>query len=214
MSKFLFGLKKKKDKSTEDTENQLINDEKKKLKLMVNNMVEGLLKPYSPESIKRSIKAQIDKKRYLNPSEDQYKYSLLRNLIYFLEVEKEIKRTLANLINGDKFSSIPELDKHIVAIQSRVRHSIEDLLTVNHDKYYHKYLVTKEGINGLEREFIDHSLLHSWFIDACMYVQSVDKLDIHKDITRRWVVSEIERTFMWKLSEYLYLSSYNEKSDN
>ncbi|MDG5471566.1 hypothetical protein P6709_07380 [Jeotgalibacillus sp. ET6] len=203
----LFSFGKNKNKAETMEKDQFV-DEKKELKVIVDQMVEGLTKPYSAQSIQRSIKEQIDKKRYANPSKDQYKYSLLKNLIYFLEVEKEIKRTMSSLLRGEKFDSIPALDQHILAFQSRIRNSIEDLLTENHDKYYHKYLAAEEGINGLEREFIDHSVLHSWYIDACFYLQSKPILEIPENLPKRWIVSEIERTFMWKLSQYLYLHNY------
>ncbi|KIL43016.1 hypothetical protein [Jeotgalibacillus campisalis] len=205
MSLFSFGKNKVKQEATEEDR---LKEEKKQLKVMVEEMVEGLTKPYSVQSIQRSIKDQIDKKRYANPSKDHYKYSLLKNVIYFLEVEKEIKRTLSSLLRGEKFDSVPALDQHILSFQSRIRHSMDELLTANHDKYYHKYLATEEGINGLEREFIDHSVLHSWYIDACFYLQSKPMKDLPESVPKRWIVSEIERTFMWKLSQYLYLHNY------
>ncbi|MGD7043306.1 hypothetical protein [Jeotgalibacillus proteolyticus] len=201
-----FGKKRGNGSKKDVGQNQImIKEEKAILQRRVLEMTDGLLKPYSAESIQRKIKLQIDKKRFANPSKDDYKYSLLRNIIYFLEVEKEIKRTITNLLRGDKFESLPALDQHILQFQSRIRNSMDDLLTHNHDKFYHKYLASEQGINGLEREFIDRSVMHSWYIDVSFYLQSDEEWTITGEIPKRWVVSEIERTLMWKLSEYLYL---------
>lgn len=213
MSLFSFGRNKKNDATVMEDRKEQITEEKKKLKRKVEIMVDSLTKSYSTDSIHQSISQQVDKKRYINPTLEQYKQSLLQNLIYFIEVEKEIKRTLSSLLRGENFATVQELDQHLLKIQSRVRNDMEELVTANHDKYYHKYLATDEGVNGLEREFIDHTVLHSWYIDACFYFQSNAQWDISDQVPKRWVVSEIERTFMWKLSQHLYLYNFDQAKD-
>ncbi|TDL32613.1 hypothetical protein E2R51_07975 [Jeotgalibacillus sp. S-D1] len=213
MNLFSFGRNKKNGETATEDRKVQTNEEKKQLKRKVEMMVDGLTKSYSTDSIHQSISQQVDKKRYINPTLEQYKQSLLQNLIYFLEVEKEIKRTLSTLLHGEKFESVQALDQHLLKIQSRVRNDMEELITANHDKYYHKYLAKDEGVNGLEREFIDHTVLHSWYIDACFYFQNNAQWDISEEVPKRWVVSEIERTFMWKLSQHLYLYNFDQEKD-
>ncbi|KIL49877.1 hypothetical protein KP78_13450 [Jeotgalibacillus soli] len=181
----------------------VLKENKELLRKQIAAMVEGLTKPYTPISTKRRMRDLIEKKRLSTTSKQQYKDSLIKNIIFYKEVQKEISTLIIVLMNQNRFLHPAKLDGHIIQIQDKIKLEMDEHIKRHYDYYYERYMTNDEGINGLEREYIDHSLLNSWLIDSCFYLQKHGKWGVEQEL-ENWVKEEIEKKYLREIANFIY----------
>jgi len=187
----------KRKKSPEIIKTSAIDQEKARLTILIAKDVDEQLTRLSDENMLRLIELKRKQLIYLYPDVDDYKYELLKKIIFYLEVRKELQYYLAELLRGNS----PDYD--VKKIKHQVDAEIEEKIAIHYEQFFKKYLSSDGGIKGLEKEFIEALILYEW-MKALIPFYRKNPYETIDELPKRWIARTIESECRRKADELVY----------
>ncbi|MFB1082211.1 hypothetical protein [Jeotgalibacillus sp. JSM ZJ347] len=179
-------------------DNQLMEDEKKRLIPLIEQEVQARLADYQAELIMNKIIEKVRRIKFVHMNELDYQYELMKSTVFYMEMSKSLQRSLADKLRGDTSTeSVSDMKK-------RTNREIEKLIETHYEDFYTKYLNHPEGLNGLERAY-QENLLQYEALKKLLSDISVADFQTIDDLPKRWIVRRMAGECRRWVDEVMYL---------
>lgn len=166
-------------------------------------LVDEVCAAYTPDSIHFGIGQSLDRKRFVNPSYEQYQEAMLRSVIYIAVVKEQVHHLVYAYVKWGRGDRDEPIMNKVEAVKKEVLKDLESHMMDRFDTYFEQFLTTDHGISGLEREYIEGTIYNSLLTDLCHQLHERGYV-LGEGVSGKWLLEELENAIRFKLSQLLY----------
>lgn len=155
--------------------NDYKNEENNKLIASIFSKIAGNIDSYQ---FQIQVNQVLLQKRQRATSTNEYIVSLINNVTFYIEMEKEMNKILALMLNSENIPSPENLENQLVRIKTDLKHLVPTVAQQNRQIYNSKYETNNQIVEALQFDYAYHSLKQNLMITL------LDILTSNPDTTR------------------------------
>ncbi|WP_227394361.1 hypothetical protein [Jeotgalibacillus aurantiacus] len=188
----------KKQQSLEPVEMNQVQTEKDRLSAMIEDDVSRQLRQINHVELIKLVENKQTQLNYIYSEPDDYKHELLKKIVFYIEMIKEIEFHLAECLRqNEHLADLQEFKRNLTS-------HIETHIQNHYDTYFKRYLSSDQGLKGLEKEYRETLMLYQLLLLLLPHYAKAP-ITVNDEIPKRWVVRKIKEECKRVVDEWLYI---------